>query len=117
MEFKSELTELTELAELANNYHIKEGGQLDNKSSFDDDDDDDKSSDDLSSDYKEFKNLYLNQNINKIKELELQLLIKQEETKQKEIELTLQLQLKQEETKQKEFEYKSNKLKIDYKKS
>jgi hypothetical protein len=101
MEFKSELAELTELTQEE---------ELDNKSSFDDDD---KSSDDDD----EFKNFFLNHNQNKIKELELQLLIKQEETKQKEIELRLQLQIKQEETKQKEFEYKNNKLKLDHKKS
>jgi len=53
---------------------------------------------------------------NKIKELEIKLQIKQEETKQKELDLQLQIQIKQEETKQKELEYKTNKLKLEEKK-
>ena len=66
-----------ELFELTKNTSFDD--ENDDKSSFDDDDDNDKSSnDDLTFNDNEFKNFFLNQNNNKIKELELQLLIKQE---------------------------------------
>ena len=94
-----------------NTYYIKSNNSSDEYNAGE-------SSADETSDNEDIKHFIINKmknDKNKIKELEIKLQIKQEETKQKELDLQLQIQIKQEETKQKELEYKTNKLKLEEK--